>query len=185
MKIIVLTGMPGSGKGEIANYCKFISIPVVRMGDMVIEEVKARGLDVNSDTVGKVASEMREKEGYDIWARRTADYIEKYVTPRKPEFVIIDGVRNIEEIYHFRNRFGDSLKILAVHASPKTRHQRLIRRGRKDDGTLEDALERDKRELSWGIGTVIALADLMIINEGSLLDFRKGYEKAIEQLKAG
>jgi len=185
MITIVLTGMPGSGKGEIANYCKLTSVPVVRMGDMVMEELRARGMEATPDTVGKVASEMREKEGYDIWARRTADYIEEYVSPRQPEIVIIDGARNIEEIYHFRNRFIENLKILAVHASPKTRHQRLIHRGRRDDGTLEDALERDKRELSWGIGTVIALADLMIINEGSLAEFQTGYEKAIEVLETG
>jgi len=63
--------------------------------------------------------------------------------------------------------------LMAVHSSPRTRFQRLQRRGRADaPGSWEEFLERDLRELSWGLGGLIAVADRMIINEGTLDEFR-------------
>ena len=46
--------------------------------------------------------------------------------------------------------------------------------GRGDDGqTLQEFFDRDRRELKWGIGNAFALADGMLINEGSLEEFRR------------
>jgi len=56
--------------------------------------------------------------------------------------------------------------LVAVHASPRERFRRLKSRGRPDDPTTwEEFVERDMRELELGIGNVIALADVMIVNE--------------------
>ena len=58
--------------------------------------------------------------------------------------------------------------LLAIHASPQTRYKRLVQRQRSDDPTdFEAFMERDKRELGIGMGSVIAIAAYMIINEGT------------------
>jgi dephospho-CoA kinase len=63
---------------------------------------------------------------------------------------------------------------IAVHASPETRFQRLFRRKRSDDPQgWESFLQRDMRELSLGLGNVIATADYMTINEGSKIQTEK------------
>ena len=65
-------------------------------------------------------------------------------------------------------------RIVAVHSAPHTRYDRIMARKRVDDALSYDAfLEREKRELSWGIARVIALADIMLVNEGSLDDLRE------------
>ena len=68
MKIIAFTGMPFSGKSEAVEIAKKLGIPVVRMGDMVWDEVKKQGLEINDGNVGFIANKMRESHGMDIWA---------------------------------------------------------------------------------------------------------------------
>jgi len=71
MKIIAFTGMPASGKSEAVQLAKDKGIPVIRMGDMVWEETKRQGKPLDDKNVGDVAHSMREKNGMDIWAKRT------------------------------------------------------------------------------------------------------------------
>ncbi|HDD57440.1 MAG TPA: flagellar hook-basal body complex protein FliE [Thermoplasmatales archaeon] len=177
MKAIAFTGMPGSGKSEAVKVAKEMGIPVIRMGDCVWEEVRKRGLKLNDENVGKIANEMREKYGKDIWAKRTLEKI-------KPSWskVVIDGVRNIEEVDYFRKNLGKDFLLIAIHASPITRYKRLMERGREDDSTnLDKIKERDERELRWGIGVLIALADVIIVNENSLDEFRRDVEKILRE----
>jgi dephospho-CoA kinase len=47
---------------------------------------------------------------------------------------------------------------------------------------MKKFIQRDERELGWGIGEVIAMADLMIINEGSIDEFREKVEEILLKL---
>ena len=99
------------------------------------------------------------------------------------ERVLVDGLRGRAELEVFRKAFGEALVVVAVHASPKTRHERMLRRKRLDDALTIDAVRaRDLRELSWGLGDVIATADVMLVNESSLDDFRRQARAALERL---
>jgi len=78
--------------------------------------------------------------------------------------VVLDGIRSPAEVERLR-AIGPT-RILAIHASPTTRYERLRLRGRPDDPhTPEELAERDRSELALGAGEVIALADDAIINE--------------------
>ncbi|RLF26744.1 MAG: dephospho-CoA kinase [Thermoplasmata archaeon] len=176
MKIVAFTGMPGSGKSEAVKIAMELEIPVVRMGECVWEETKKRGLKLTDENVGRVANEMREKQGMDIWAKKT---IEK-INPSWSK-VVIDGVRNREEVDYFRNRLGEDFTLVAIHASPKTRYKRLLSRKREDDNlSTEKIRERDERELRWGLGVLIAFADVIIINEGSLEEFKSKVKEVLK-----
>jgi dephospho-CoA kinase len=75
---------------------------------------------------------------------------------------------------------------VAVHASPRTRCERLISRGRSDDPkNWEEFVERDSRELSVGIGNVIALAEEMLVNEASIDDLKVASELVISKVTQG
>lgn len=171
MKIIAFTGMPFAGKSEAVKVGKEMGIPVIRMGDMVWEEVKRRGLDINDENVGKIADEMRRSYGMDIWAKRTIDKILKMKNVNK---IIIDGIRNFEEIDFFKKMLGNNFILISILASDEKRYQRAMKRGREDDSKdIELIKERDQREKSWGIENVIASADVVVPNEGSLEDFQR------------
>lgn len=174
MVVLCLTGMPGSGKGEVVNIIKDkYSPPVVRMGDLVWEVVKEKGLPLESGYVGKIANEERELYGNDIWAKRCVDRVRESLENGE-SFVIIDGVRTPNEIAVFKQAFEQELYVLCVFTSPGTRLARIQSRGRVDDtASKEDFDERDRRELEWGLGRVIAKADLCVINEAGLDELKE------------
>lgn len=177
MKVYGLTGLPGSGKTELGRLAVEHGYPLVRMGDMVWDYVRELGLELDPAIVGKVAHERRERDGADIWARVTADRILEIIPDPAPEFAIIDGVRSIQEVERFRIEFRD-FRIVAVHSSPLTRYERIMARRRVDDALGYDAfMEREKRELSWGIAQVVALADIMLVNEGTLEELGEAAKK--------
>jgi dephospho-CoA kinase len=171
MKIIAFTGMPASGKSEAVQLAKDKGIPVIRMGDMVWEETRQHGKPLDDKNVGDVAHSMREKNGMDIWAKRT---VEKIRSLKKSPLLVIDGVRNMEEIEYFKKELGMDFLAVAIDAPDELRRKRAISRGRTDDSkNLKDLKERDKREIRWGLQKVIANADIVIPNNGSLEDFKK------------
>lgn len=174
--IVGLTGMPGSGKSVFVETAKKKGFDVVRMGDVVWEHVKKRGLILNDENVGRVADEERKKFGYGIWAERTLPLI-------KNEETVIDGIRSVEEVRVFKKHFPDFI-VVSVHSSPGTRFQRIMKRKRVDDPFSKEKFdERDKRELSWGIDEVIVLSDIMIVNEGGVDDFKREVEKILEGVR--
>lgn len=176
MKVIGVTGLPGSGKSVVSRVAKQLGVHVVRMGDVIREEAKNR-----NKTTGEVAVELRKEFGEFVIADRCVskilNYNQKPNTPNqrknpvkvnKPTLFMIEGIRSEYEVEIFRKKFKD-FKIIAVHSTPQTRFKRLKKRMRPDDSREESEFKlRDKRELDFGIGNVIATADYMVVNEGPL-----------------
>ena len=176
MKILVTTGMPGSGKEELLSRCIARGAKVIRMGDMVREKAKEFGLDLSDSSVGSLADEERKRYGMDVWAKRTIPFV-------GGDLVAIDGTRGPDEIRAFRKAFGDALVVVAVHAAPRTRFERLKSRGRPDSPSDFGEFElRDKRELDWGLGDAIALADYMVINEDILEELTIAIDALLDEL---
>ncbi len=174
MTTILLTGMPGCGKEEFLNVAGVVNFEIVRMGDVVRQYAEETGLSMEGHSIGSFANDEREKHHPAIWAQRTMLRMGSGDT-------VIDGVRSLEEVGFFKQHLGPELRIVAVHASPETRYKRLVDRGRDDAPvTEEDFAKRDERELNWGIGNVIAKADVMLVNEGSLEEFHKAAKSFFE-----
>jgi dephospho-CoA kinase len=180
MKIIAFTGMPASGKSEAVQLAKDKGLPVIRMGDLVWEETKRQGKPLDDKNVGEIAHSMREKHGMDIWAKRT---VEKIRSLKQSPLLVIDGVRNVEEIEYFKQELGMDFLIIAIDAPDELRRKRAISRGRTDDSkNLKDLEERDKREIRWGLQKVIADADIVIPNNGSIENFKKQVLTVLKKL---
>lgn len=179
MKVLVLTGMPGSGKSTAVEHAKAKGIPIYRMGDAVWAEVKARGLELENEIVGKVANDMRESHGPGIWAERTVDMVRK---GKKAPLIIIDGCRSQAELEVFRKAFGKDLFVVAIDADQGSRFKRLKARARKDDiRSIDDLKARDKREVRWGLDKVIAVADARIDNCGSVEELRTAMDDLLKR----
>ena len=74
----------------------------------------------------------------------------------------------------FKKELGIDFFVIAIEAPDELRRKRAIARGRTDDSkNLKDLEERDKREICWGLQKVIADADIVIPNNGSIEQFRK------------
>ncbi|MEA3559344.1 MAG: AAA family ATPase [Candidatus Thermoplasmatota archaeon] len=165
MRIIGVCGMPGSGKGEIAEVASNMGANVHSMGDVVRSYFTLHCTDRDPVETGIYADMERKKYGEDIWARRLIETIEHSLRP-DTELVMIDGLRSTMEATLFKSRWEKHFIVLAVHSSPDIRFQRLSERGRGDDTKNRKKFrERDERELGWGLGEVIARADIMMVNE--------------------
>ena len=172
--------MPFSGKSEAVKIAKERGIPVIRMGDMVWDEVRSRGLELCDENVGYVANEMRKTHSKNIWAQRTVDKIKSTDTKNA---LIIDGIRNVEEIDFFKEKLGSDFKVIAIVVSDSVRHNRAMSRGREDDSRDIDLIKkRDERELGWGLGDVIKSADIKISNENGIEEFRKEIKKNLDEI---
>jgi dephospho-CoA kinase len=136
---------------------------VVIMGDVVRNETRKRGLELNPQNIGRVMLELRAEGGPSVIADKCVAEIEEAQSVK----VIVDGLRSLSEVDVFRARFPRFV-LTAVHSSPEARFNRLFRRRRSDDPDgWEVFRERDLRELSVGLGGAIAMAEYLVVNEES------------------
>lgn len=179
--VIGVVGLPGSGKTEVAKIAGELGIPRVRMGDVVWGEVRKRGLELNEKNVGVVAKELREKEGLDAIAKRCVPLIKD--RGRNKKAVLVDGIRGRAEVEEFRRSFGEKFFLLTVKASEQTRFKRISSRRREDDTSgLKAFQEKDRRELGWGLGEAMELADYTITNEGTLEEFHQQTREILRRI---
>ncbi|OPY33250.1 MAG: hypothetical protein A4E32_00926 [Methanomassiliicoccales archaeon PtaU1.Bin124] len=174
--VMVIAGMPGAGKEEFVSVAMEMGYDVVRMGDVVRAEAAKQGVAATDQGVGGFATSERQKHGYDIWALRAVEHVKN---PR----TIIDGSRGLMELAVYKQRLKDVV-LVAVHSGPKTRYPRLRSRGRYDaPKTWDEFAARDDRELSWGLGSIIAMADVMIVNEGTLEEFKSSCMQFLREME--
>jgi len=172
--------MPFSGKSVAVEIAKSTVFPVIRMGDLIWEEVKNQKLELNDENVGFVANSIRKKQGKDIWAKRT---IEKIKSQNISDKIIVDGIRNIEEIDLFKKELSSNFVLIAITASDELRKKRAMSRNRIDDSKdIKSIEERDIREIGWGIKDVISNADIVVSNEQSIEDFRNKIKKILQKI---
>lgn len=176
--LVGVTGMSGSGKATVKQVAETMGYSTVVMGDEVREEAKKRSMEPTPENLGTLMLKLREQEGATSIAKRCIPKIEN----AKSGIVIIDGIRSLQEIEEFKKRFK-KFNLIAVHASPRTRFQRLFNRVRSDaPRDWQTFIERDLRELEVGLGSVIAMADYMIINEGTKEQVRRKAQEALEDV---
>ena len=179
MRIIAFVGMPASGKSEASVIAQDRNIPVVNMGDVVREEAAKCGLPPTDKNIGGTGTKLREEEGMDIIAKRCVPKIRKLDSG----IVVIDGIRNIDEINHFKEQFGNDFMLVAIDTPLEVRLERVKNRGRSDDMKSIDELKlRDEREKSWGLDKAIEMADVTIDNTSTLEEFRSEIVKLFGKL---
>lgn len=178
-KIVVgVAGMPGSGKATVKEFAQEMDYSMVVMGDEIREEAKRRKLKPTPENLGRLMLKLREEDGQAVVARRCVPKIES----AEEKVVIVDGIRSLHEVNEFKKRFPDFF-LIAIHTSPETRFQRLFQRKRSDDPkSWETFMERDLRELSVGLGDVMATADYMLINEGTRVQLKRKVRKVLESV---
>jgi len=176
MKLIIVAGMPGSGKEEFLKTAEGMGIPFLRMGDIVRETYPDRSDAYKHMSIGEYAEAERKAHGYDIWAKRSLERMSGYI-------FLIDGCRSTDEVNAFRS-LTDDVTVVAIHSSPEDRYRRLVERNRNDAPSgKREFEERDEREIGWGLAETIALADVMIPNGSTLDEFRKASADALNEMR--
>jgi dephospho-CoA kinase len=175
--VLGVAGMPGAGKGTVREIFQKMGYTVVVMGDEVREEAKRRNVKPTPENLGMIMLKLREEEGPAAVAKRCIPKMEE-----AKEKVVVEGIRSLHEVDEFKKHF-QNFTLIAVHASPETRFQRLFQRKRSDDPKRwETFRERDLRELNVGIGAAIATADKVIVNEGSKFQLKRRAREVLKEV---
>ena len=176
MKVIGLTGLPGSGKSTLVAAIEDLG-QVITMGDVIRNEAKKRDLESTDENLGKIAKELREQGGQGIIAEKCVEWINEL----QCLVVIIDGIRSMYEVKVFRKYW--KFPIIATILDDELRFKRLSERGRSDDPeTLIDLKERDQREINFGVKEVIEYADYKFINDKSLQESQKKVKELVMRI---
>jgi dephospho-CoA kinase len=176
MKLIAFVGMPASGKSEASAIAKKLGFPVVNMGDIVREETAQRGLPSTDENIGGTGTALRREEGMDVIAKRCIPKIRAI----KSKVVVVDGIRNINEIEYYKKEFGTDFKLIAINTPFDIRFERVKKRARSDDmNSMEELKRRDEREKGWGLDKAIEKAEINSDNTGSIEKFREKMEQLL------
>lgn len=151
---------------------------MVHMRTVVEDELKRRNMLPTNTSLREVATSMRQELGEAIMAERSIPKVQHAL--KESDLVIINSVKAMAEADLYRKELGGRFVLLAVYASPRTRFERLSHRGLKwDMNDYGSLVWRDKKELEWGLGNAISLADYTIINEGTIEELGQSVERFI------
>jgi dephospho-CoA kinase len=164
-KIIAIVGMAGSGKSSVASHLQAMGVPVIRFGQIVVDELKARALQLTPENERVIREDLRRQYGMDAMAKLSLSRINEEL--KSNSVVAIDGLYSLSEYKMLKGVFGDALLLVALFTSKLERYQRL--RMRKERPlSKEEAESRDYFEIeNIEKAGPIALADVMVINDGS------------------
>jgi dephospho-CoA kinase len=186
MKVLLVAGLPGSGKSTIT---KFVAnkqgFPVVETGEMVYEEAKNMGLPITPENLLEISKKAKTKSDSYFTERACEKLVTAY--PDAPLSFII-GVKSPSEVDFIKSKFGEAnTKVIAVLVSRSTRYKRVSKpkedriaanKSGTDKGSEDKALSnfnvfvnRDRKELAFGIGNIIALADYFVVSDDSLYPY--------------
>jgi len=147
--LVALAGFSGAGKTTAADYfCNAGLAKKIYFGDVVLNEVRARGLPLTADTERAVRIELRERHGPAVFACRATPLIKAQLN--QGVNVVVDAVFQDEEYRCLQDCCSTAFSciLLAIEASFATRSQRLVARRERPYSSEElkarDNLERQK-----------------------------------------
>lgn len=162
-KVLALVGMPGAGKSFCVQHLEEKGIPSVYFGGITVDEVKARGMEVNEANEKFVREDIRAKEGKDAYAQRIIKKIHELFQTH--DRVVADGLYSWTEYKAFKKEFGSDAIIVAIVAPRQVRHQRLAHRPVRPL-TEAEVTSREYAEIeNLEKGGPIANADYTIVND--------------------
>ncbi len=178
-KLILIVGLPGSGKTTVAEFIKkHFNAYILHSGDVIREEIKRRGLKYTPESDMLIAHWFHTHGREKLIAKRVWEKVKK----TKKNIVVIEGFRSLKTVNHFKRISKITPIIIAVEASFKVRAERELKRkrfGKKE--SIEYLKAREKLERKHGIIKLIKKADFKINN--SRMTKKQTEKKVVEILK--
>ena len=178
--MIALLGMPGSGKTEAIEYIREkYDWPKVYFGQVTFDELKRRGMEINPANERLVREDLRDRFGEDHYAKEVVKKIEAL---QDAPVVLVESLYSLNEYQVLKDMFGSALVTISIHAAPEVRYKRLATRPERPL-TQEEASVRDIAQLKrLSEGGPIALANFVVVNEGSVDELHQHLDDIIQSL---
>lgn len=164
--VIGLAGTLLSGKDTVSRILKEKGFQVVVLSDIIREELKSRGMEINRKTMQDMGNELRKEYGGHILAERALQKFQSYSAP-----LIINGIRNLDEIKYLKE--NSEFHLIGIDAPLEVRWLRLQARNRDaellnhDKFVIDDARDKGFNEPLNGqqVGMCLVHADFLINND--------------------
>ncbi len=180
--IIGITGTLGAGKGTIVDILKSLGFNHFSARDLLVEEIKKRGLTINRDSMVFIADEFRKN--------KSLTYIPESLYEQARIVggnAVIESLRTPLEVEALRKK--KNFILLAIDADSKIRYERISKRGSSTDFvSYERFLEDEKREFDskeahkGNIHSCMQMADFKLINNGSIEDLNKELNRIYQEI---
>ena len=183
--ILVVVGLPGSGKGVAAEVLRKKGFAVIELGDIWRKLAEKANIPL-SDPLARTefTERLREKYGkgiYGIYAARKAK--------KSMKSLVFIGFRSTYELNELRKKIKD-ITVIAIDAPFKIRFDRIRSRNKPEDPKTVEAFKEhenwerrgflpDKSEEKYGVMRLINDADYIIRNVGTENDLREKIEKVL------
>lgn len=179
-RILALVGMPGAGKTLCAKHLEEQGFFQFRFGGIIVDEVVARGLEINPENERIVREEFRNNEGMDAIAKRALPKLKAALSER--DCIIIDGLYSFSEYKTLRQELGEDMVVVAIVAARHLRYARLATRPIRPL-TAAEAQDRDWQEIEKiEKGGPIAIADFTLVNDDSSDDLLQKLDTLLGKL---
>jgi len=173
-KIIAVIGMCGSGKSEAVKFFTEHGYKRVYFGEVVMNEVKRLGLEVNEKNERETRENLRKEFGMGAMAVKSLPVIEELITHNN---VVVESLYSWEEFKILKEKFDDSFKLITIYTTKALRYERLLKRPFRPLNS-EESKSRDISEIEkLDKGGPIAYSDYMVINDGTLDEMNKKLEQ--------
>jgi dephospho-CoA kinase len=177
-KIVAIVGMAGAGKSTAADVFAAEGYHRIYFGEATMDEMNRRDLEINEKNESMIREKLREEMGMDAYAKLNEPKVRDECLKHN---VVIDGLYSWQEYTYLKPKFKN-FYLVAIYASPKTRHERLAKRPIRPL-TSEEAKKRDYSEIeNLRKSDPIALADFTVLNESSHDNLRDHIRKLINSL---
>jgi dCMP deaminase len=179
--ILGVSGLNGSGKGEVVRFLEARSFYALSLSDVIREELRAKGLEETRERMIQTGRAIRTAHGPGGLAERLAP---RLLPDRN---YVIDSVRHPAEVEVLRARTG-RFKLIWVEADEGERLARIRARGRGGDPTtIAELRGYEARELGSDdpagqqLLAVQQLADVTVRNDGDLPALHEALQRVLER----
>lgn len=126
-RIIAIVGMAGSGKTEVTKYLiEKLGCPRIYFGKYIFDRIEKEGLEVNYKNERIIREKIRSELGMGACAKLSLSDIDENL--KEYNFLILESLYSWAEYKIIKEKYGDSSIIVAAHAAPRIRFERLTKR---------------------------------------------------------
>jgi dephospho-CoA kinase len=182
VKIVAFVGLTGAGKSSAVDYLTEKGYPKVYFGGVILDGLKALGLEPTQENEKPFREELRKKEGKDAVANRIVAQINDLIAAGQHR-IIADGLYSWTEYKLLKSAFPGELSVVAIITPRRLRHSRLNVRPVRPL-TDKEADDRDWAEIeNLEKGGPIAIADHFVMNDGDRESFESQLEKILKDIE--
>lgn len=182
--IVGVTGPICAGTDTFMGFLEEEGFISYSYSDVLRDILANRGLEITREGLQDLGDELRREKGNGAISRILIERM------REGRDYVVGNIRNPGEVEELRNSKNYS-SLVMIYSPVEVRFERVRRRSRESDPqTLEEFIAVERRDLGEGQesygqqhGMVFKMADYILVNDGSLEEFKSRSLKLLNVLR--